>query len=42
MPTQGLRQAQTDRARVILSLSKYVRWLLNLMTLNETTSAGSG
>ncbi len=32
---QGLRQAQTDRALVILSLSKYERWLLNLMTLPE-------
>ncbi len=27
MPAHGLRQAQTDGAPVILSLSKYVRWL---------------
>ena len=32
MLTQSLRQTQTDRTLVILSLSKYVRWLLNLMT----------
>ncbi len=28
-PPQGLRQALTDSAQVILSLSKYVYWLLN-------------